>query len=77
LDHSYFASWEVGKALRSGEVIAQLGDYDQNGGWPPHLHFQLIKNIGDWKGDFPGVCSSDDLEQYLENCPDPSHWIKM
>lgn len=77
LDDYFFSDWEVGQYLRAGEAIARFGDYDQNGGWPPHLHFQLIKDIGDWQGDYPGVCSHDDLDQYLNNCPDPSKWIKM
>ncbi len=32
----------VGDVLQTGEVIAQLGDPQENGGWFPHLHVQCI-----------------------------------
>ena len=43
-----------GQAFMPGEAIAALGKRHENGGWPPHLHFQVILEIGNWKGDFPG-----------------------
>ncbi|WP_166963696.1 peptidoglycan DD-metalloendopeptidase family protein [Yeosuana marina] len=71
------ASLEVGKMFRQGEVIGTLGDATVNGDYPPHLHFQIIKDIQDYKGDYPGVCSKTDLEFYLENCPDPNLLLKL
>jgi hypothetical protein len=46
----------------------------KNGDWPPHLHFQLIWDLGGKWGDYPGVAAERDLEFYKENCPDPN-WI--
>jgi murein DD-endopeptidase MepM/ murein hydrolase activator NlpD len=62
---------KVGQAFKQSEQIATLGDASVNGDYPPHLHFQIIKNIQDFKGDYPGVCSKKDLEFYKGNCPDP------
>jgi len=49
-----------------------LGKPDENGGWPPHLHFQLIRDMQGFVGDYPGVCAKQDLTFYANNCPDPS-----
>lgn len=68
---------EIGDAFKKGQQIATLGDASVNGGYAPHLHFQIIKNIEDWFGDYPGVCSKNDLDFYLENCPDPNLLLKL
>ena len=60
----------VGKFVTRGEAIAHFGNAEENGNWPPHLHFQIIEDIGLWEGDYPGVCSLDDAEKFLKNCPD-------
>jgi murein DD-endopeptidase MepM/ murein hydrolase activator NlpD len=61
----------VGQTFKQGEQIATLGDASVNGDYPPHLHFQVIRDIQDYVGDYPGVCSKKDLEFYRNNCPDP------
>src|SRR5690606_25662489 len=63
---------EIGHKFTQGEKIATLGDASVNGDYAPHLHFQIIKDIEDNFGDYPGVCSKSDLKFYLENCPDPN-----
>ena len=35
----------VGRAYAAGERLARLGDASVNGGWPPHLHFQVITDL--------------------------------
>jgi murein DD-endopeptidase MepM/ murein hydrolase activator NlpD len=62
---------EVGQSFKRADKIAELGDASVNGDYPPHLHFQIIKDIEDFKGDYPGVCSKTDLAFYERNCPDP------
>lgn len=61
--------------------IATLGAKEENGNWPPHLHFQVILDMGNLKGDYPGVCKFSQRDQYLANCPDPNiilvHHLKM
>jgi len=70
-----FDSLIVGDTVDSGDIIAYVGDESQNGGWAPHLHFQLIRNIGGYQSDYPGVCHMSQKEKCLENCPDPTRWI--
>jgi murein DD-endopeptidase MepM/ murein hydrolase activator NlpD len=60
-----------GDAFMAGERIGKLGVKSENGGWPPHLHFQVILDIGSAKGDFPGVCRKSEQEKWLAICPDP------
>jgi murein DD-endopeptidase MepM/ murein hydrolase activator NlpD len=60
-----------GMPIASGQVLCHLGELHENGGWPPHLHFQLIRDMQGFHGDYPGVCSQRDLAFYADNCPDP------
>ena len=66
-----------GQVVRKGQKIAELGKPPINGDYAPHLHFQIIKNIENKKGDYPGVCSYKDLDFYKENCPDPNLLLKI
>lgn len=68
---------EIGSVFKKGQQLATLGKSDINGDYSPHLHFQIIKNIGDNFGDYPGVCSKNNLDYYLENCPDPNILLKI
>jgi murein DD-endopeptidase MepM/ murein hydrolase activator NlpD len=66
-----------GMPFKKGQQLATLGNSSENGDYAPHLHFQIIKNIADYDGDYPGVCSESDLDFYLENCPDPNLLLKI
>lgn len=68
---------EIGTGFKKGQQLAILGDATVNGGYSPHLHFQIIKNMHDNISDYPGVCSKKDLDYYLENCPDPNLLLKI
>ncbi|NMH86378.1 peptidoglycan DD-metalloendopeptidase family protein [Flavivirga algicola] len=67
---------KIGQAFIKGEQIATLGDASVNGDYPPHLHFQIIKDIQHCIGDYPGVCNKKDLKFYMKNCPDPNVLLK-
>ncbi len=71
------ASIRKGKFLTRGEVVGHFGKPEENGNWPPHLHFQIIEDIGFNEGDYPGVCSLQDAEKYLYNCPDPDFILQV
>ena len=60
----------VGRAFRRGEVLGGIGDRHENGGWPPHVHFQLSLKRPETH-DLPGVVSRADREEALETYPDP------
>jgi peptidoglycan LD-endopeptidase LytH len=66
-----------GKNISRGEVIGEFGMRFENGNWPPHLHFQLIRDMQGWKGDYPGVCRFSQRSEWLENCPDPDLVLQM
>lgn len=65
----------IGQPLKAGDIIGHTGAPSVNGNWPSHCHFQLIKDIGDYQGDYPGVCSTRDATSFLTNSPDPSVFL--
>lgn len=67
----------VGTIFNKGQKIATLGNSSVNGDYAPHLHFQIINNIEEYNGDYPGVCNTNDLNFYIENCPDPNLLLKI
>jgi murein DD-endopeptidase MepM/ murein hydrolase activator NlpD len=67
----------VGKFYKKGEQIATLGNAAVNGDYAPHVHFQIIQNIEEYWGDYPGVCNTNHLNFYIENCPDPNLLLKI
>lgn len=71
LASSDLAKLEIGEQITAGQELCHLGKSDENGGWPPHLHFQLIRDMQGYQGDYPGVCSLRDVDFYAKNCPDP------
>ena len=61
---------EEGSSFTTGDVIGFLGDRHENGGWNPHLHFQLSYERPT-KPDLPGVVSEADRARALQIYPDP------
>lgn len=68
---------QEGQLIRKGDVFAALGIPAENGQWPPHLHFQVIENMGDRKGDYPGVCAFSQKQEWLANSPDPEIILQL
>jgi murein DD-endopeptidase MepM/ murein hydrolase activator NlpD len=66
-----------GKVFAKGDLVAHFGQGEENGNWPPHLHYQLIIDMQGKKGDYPGVCKLSEREQYLANCPDADLVLQM
>jgi murein DD-endopeptidase MepM/ murein hydrolase activator NlpD len=66
------ATIKKGDFIAQGQQLCHVGNAYENGGWPPHLHFQLIHDMQGMLGDYPGVCSQRDLVFYTNNCPDPA-----
>jgi 4-aminobutyrate aminotransferase-like enzyme/Ser/Thr protein kinase RdoA (MazF antagonist) len=61
-----------GTAVRRGDRLGTVGAPPRNGGWPPHLHFQVIADLLGMAGDFPGVGLARDRAIWLSLCPDPN-----
>ncbi|HSC25819.1 MAG TPA: aminotransferase class III-fold pyridoxal phosphate-dependent enzyme [Vicinamibacterales bacterium] len=62
---------EIGRHVDAGDRFAAVGSPDVNGGWPPHLHFQLIADLMDLGCDFPGVCRASEVPIWEALSPDP------
>ena len=67
----------VGQLVPKGHYFATLGTPDINVNYAPHLHFQLIRDLANHSGDFPGVCSAGDVAYYSKICPDPNLLLKL
>lgn len=68
---------QEGERIYKGDIFAEFGIPAENGQWPPHLHFQLIQDIGTWKGDYPGVCKKSEADAWLSNSPDPDRVLGL
>lgn len=63
---------QVGQEVQAGELLCHVGPFPENGDWPPHLHFQLMWDLGENWGDYPGVAAEKGLEFFKGNCPNPN-----
>ena len=77
LSSANLAQFELGREVAPGEQICEIGPFPENGDWPPHLHFQLIWDLGENWGDYPGVAAEKDLEYYRQNCPNPAPMLGL
>lgn len=64
-----------GMKIDAGMPLCQIGNWHENGGWPPHLHFQLINDMQGMEGDYFGACAENETDFHLKNCPNPLHLI--
>ncbi|MFK7799178.1 MAG: peptidoglycan DD-metalloendopeptidase family protein [Aureispira sp.] len=67
----------VGQIIENGQKFAVLGTAEVNGNYAPHLHFQLILDLEGKQGDYPGVCSQQDVAFYQQNCPNPTLLLSL
>ena len=72
LSTSTLSSLRPGQRIARGEVFARIGHANENGGWPPHLHFQIILDLLDRSTDFPGVAFASERPAWLSLSPDPN-----
>ncbi|WP_233350462.1 peptidoglycan DD-metalloendopeptidase family protein [Henriciella barbarensis] len=77
LDPDLLDTLQPGGRVKRGQEIARLGDSSVNGGWAPHLHFQVMLDMLGKRGDFPGVCSKSEAGEWLQLCPDPRALIGL
>jgi len=49
-----------------------VGTPDENGGWPPHVHFQVILDLLDEDTGFPGVAYASERALWTGLSPDPN-----
>ena len=65
-------SLQVDSIVDAGQKIAEIGTAPTNGDWPPHLHFQIVMDMLDFQGDFPGVTTLSERDRFVNLCPDPN-----
>jgi 4-aminobutyrate aminotransferase-like enzyme/Ser/Thr protein kinase RdoA (MazF antagonist) len=79
------AKLAVDQTVRKGDAIGTLGAPDENGGWAPHVHIQLIvddlgldhpENEGTL-GDFPGVAWANQREVWTSLSPSPAALLQL
>jgi len=68
---------QVGDHIKKGEKISELANYPENGNWAPHLHFQIMLSILDYKNDFPGVAYPNQYAVWKSLCLDPNLLFKL
>ena len=61
---------DIGDSVSRGQLIATIGDENENGGWPPHIHLQ-ISLIEPIDNDLPGVVKLSDRDEALATYLDP------
>ena len=67
-----------GDRVVAGQHIAHLGDWDENGGWAPHLHFQIITDLLDQTGgNFFGVGHASLWDIWQQISPDPNLILRL
>ncbi|WP_034041711.1 aminotransferase class III-fold pyridoxal phosphate-dependent enzyme [Wocania ichthyoenteri] len=67
---------EVGDIIKKGKKIGELGHSNENGNWAPHLHFQVMLSLLDYKNDFPGVAYYKQIDVWKSICLDPNLLFK-
>ena len=77
LDPKVVDELKVGDTVQSGQVFAQLGDAKVNGGWAPHLHFQMALATEGIRTDWLAVADPDEADFWTAVYPNPSVLLNM
>ncbi|MFM8632964.1 MAG: aminotransferase class III-fold pyridoxal phosphate-dependent enzyme [Candidatus Nanopelagicus sp.] len=55
------SDWKIGKEIKAGDLIGRMGKEEENVGWPPHTHFQLLTDLCGMGIDIYGVAPRDEI----------------
>lgn len=77
LGEEALAGLQEGLEIARGQVLGRIGSPPANGDWPPHLHFQLVTDLLDRRGDFPGVAAASQRAVWLGLSPDPNLVLRI
>src|SRR5712691_4659038 len=72
LSKESLVSLEVGQRVSRGQPFARVGSAQENGGWTPHVHFQIILDLLELGADFPGVAAASQRSVWTSLSPDPN-----
>ena len=71
LDTESLARLRIGQGVARGEKFARIGTSEENCGWAPHLHFQIILDLLNLDANFPGVAYASQRAVWTCLSPDP------
>jgi 4-aminobutyrate aminotransferase-like enzyme/Ser/Thr protein kinase RdoA (MazF antagonist) len=72
LSRESLSQLRIGDRIRRGQSFARIGSSAENGGWTPHLHFQIILDLLNLSTDFPGVAFPSQRDVLTTLSPDPN-----
>ncbi|MGC1504727.1 MAG: aminotransferase class III-fold pyridoxal phosphate-dependent enzyme [Sulfitobacter sp.] len=77
LDPEFLDRLSIGQEIQKGEEFCRLGDSSMNGGWAPHVHFQLALTTEGIEADWPGVGDPDEMYLWRAVCPNPAALLNL
>jgi 4-aminobutyrate aminotransferase-like enzyme/Ser/Thr protein kinase RdoA (MazF antagonist)/murein DD-endopeptidase MepM/ murein hydrolase activator NlpD len=77
LSRETLATVKPGQEIAAGQQIGSIGDHTVNGGWAPHLHFQIITDRLGQTGEFPGVGQPSLWPVWCAISPDPNLVLRL
>jgi 4-aminobutyrate aminotransferase-like enzyme len=77
LSRETLAMVKPGMTVAAGQQIGSIGGHDVNGGWAPHLHFQIMTDRLGRDGEFPGVGQPSLWDVWRCISPDPNLILRL
>ncbi|EBA16971.1 hypothetical protein RSK20926_08377 [Roseobacter sp. SK209-2-6] len=77
LNPEFMDRLKPGDKIAKGEEFCRLGDASQNGGWAPHVHFQLALTTEGIEADWPGVGDPEEMYMWRAICPNPAALLNL
>lgn len=77
LNPEVYETLKPGQTIQKGTAFCKLGMPEQNGGWPPHIHFQMALTLDGLGNDLPGVGDPDENYLWRAICPNPAAMLNL
>ncbi|QDG74953.1 aminotransferase class III-fold pyridoxal phosphate-dependent enzyme [Labrenzia sp. PHM005] len=77
LSRQSFAKLKTGQKISRGQAFAEIGRREENGSWPPHLHFQLVTDHLGLEARMHGVGVRQQWSVWRDISPDPSVFLGL
>jgi 4-aminobutyrate aminotransferase-like enzyme/Ser/Thr protein kinase RdoA (MazF antagonist) len=77
LDGEVLERLKPGDSIGAGDPVGRFGHESENGGWPPHLHFQVYLDRFDVAGNLPGVAAPTRRAVWTAISPDPARLLGL
>ncbi|MCV2869154.1 aminotransferase class III-fold pyridoxal phosphate-dependent enzyme [Defluviimonas sp. WL0002] len=69
---------QPGQRVEAGQLVGHFGDWHENGGWSPHLHFQVMSDmLAQDQGNFFGVGHDSLWDLWSDICIDPNLILRL